>query len=125
MIMEKKVLVLDSDEKQCRQFCDILETGQYPAVPVQSLSATQRCLEENDFIIAIIDIDTVSVTNQIIREMTIKHPNIYFLCLSERPFHPELEDAICYHIYACINKPVDSDELFYFLRSIYEEDTGT
>ncbi len=103
----------------------MLETGQYPAVAVQTLAETKRCLEENDIIIAIIDIDTISVTNQIIREMTIKHPGIYFLCLSERPFHPELEDAICYHIYACINKPVDSDELFYFLRSIYEEETGT
>ena len=123
--MEKKILVLDSDEEQCRQFCTMLETGQYPAVAAQTLTETQRCLEENGFIIAIIDIDTVSVTNQIIREMTIKHPGIYFLCLSERPFHPELEDAICYHIYACLNKPVDSDELFYFLRSIYEEETGS
>jgi len=123
--MEKKVLVLDSDEKQCRQFCAMLETGQYFAVSAQSLPETVRCLDENGFIIVIIDIDTVSVTNQIIREMTIKHPDIYFLCLSERPFHPELENAICYHIYACINKPVDSDELFYFLRSIYEEETGT
>ncbi len=123
MIMEKKILVLDSDEEQCRQFCAMLETGQYPAVAVQNLTETERCLEENDFIIAIIDIDTVSVTNQIIREMTIKHPGIYFLCLSKRPFHPELEDAICYHIYACLNRPVDSDELFYFLRSIYEEET--
>jgi len=123
--MGKKILVLDSDEAQCRQICDKLEEGQYPAVSVQTLTETERCLEENGFIIIIIDIDTVSVTNQIMREMTIKHPGIYLLCLSERPFHPELEDAICSHIYACINKPVDSDELFYFLRSIYEEETGT
>ena len=47
----------------------------------------------------------------------------YFFCLSKHPFHPELQDAICYHIYACLNRPVDPDELFYFLRSINENET--
>jgi hypothetical protein len=68
------------------------------------------------------DIDSVPVDNRTIRELTIKHPETYFLCTSKDRFHPDLKDAICYHIYACLNKPVDPDELFYWLRSIDEDD---
>jgi hypothetical protein len=42
--------------------------------------------------------------------------------MSKNPFHPELKDAICYHIYACINRPIDPDELFYWLKSIDDDD---
>jgi hypothetical protein len=73
----------------------------------------------------LMDIDSVPVNNRTIRELTIKHPGTYFLCTSKDRFHPELKDAICYHIYACLNKPVDPDELFYWLKSIYEEDADS
>ena len=43
--------------------------------------------------------------------------------LSFDKFHPELKDAICYHIYACLNKPIDPDELLYWLKCIQEDDT--
>jgi hypothetical protein len=42
--------------------------------------------------------------------------------MSSDRFHPELKDAICYHIYACLTKPLDYDELLYWLRCI--EDNG-
>jgi len=32
------------------------------------------------------------------------------------------KDAICYHIYSCINKSVDPDELFYWLKCIYQDE---
>jgi len=73
----------------------------------------------------ILDIDSFPMTNSEIRELTINFPRVCFLCLSEDRFHPELKDAICYHIYACMAKPVDPDEMIYLLRCIREDETGS
>ena len=123
--MKNCIIVLDADKKQCQQLCDLLETRQLRVKSINSFSYLEECLDKGDCISVLLDIDTISVDNRIIRDITIKFPDVYFFCLSERPFHPELHDAICYHIYACINKPVDPDELFYWLRSINENDSDS
>jgi len=121
--MVKQILVLDKNQEQCRDLCELLGESHYPATPLHSIRNLQDYLEEKKYLAVIVDIDTVPIDNRTIRDLTLKFPGVYFFCLSEQPFHPELKDAICYHIYACLNKPVDQDELFYFLRSIYENET--
>ena len=122
--MDKKIVILDGDKRQCLELCAMLEEQNYRAVPSHSLPILEEYLQRYACLAVILDIDTVSVDNRIIRKLTMGHPGVYFLCLSEQPFHPELKDAICYHLYACLNKPVDPDELFYWLRSIYENDAN-
>ena len=46
------------------------------------------------------------------------------IALSERQFHPELEEAIRDHISVCLATPVESDELFYWLKSVFENNVG-
>ena len=118
--MGNKVVVVDADKKQCRHLCSILEKKSYQTFPLYSLSNLEKKIQGGDLKTVIIDIDTILIDNRSIRDMTLKNPGIHFLCLSKNRFHPELKEAICYHIYACINKPVDLDELLYWLRSIFE-----
>jgi DNA-binding NtrC family response regulator len=123
--MQKRILVADAVRKQCRQFCTLLEKGGYPATPMHSILNLEKRLAGGEYLAVILDIDTVPVDNRTIRELTIKYPGVNFFALSAHRFHPELKDAICYHIYACINKPVDPDELFYWLRCIYQDELDT
>ena len=123
--MQKSILVVNKYKKQCRELCEMLEKERYSVSALHSIQNLEKHLEEKKFQAVIIDIDAVPVDNRTIRKLTLHFPEVYFFCLSEQPFHPELKDAICYHIYACLNKPVDEDELFYFLRSIYENETDT
>ena len=123
--MEKRIVLLDADTAQCKQLCALLEKERYSVSTLHSLQNLETHLEEKKFQAVIIDIDVVPIDNRTIRKLTLLFPEVYFFCLSEQPFHPELKDAICYHIYACLNKPVDEDELFYFLRSIYENETDS
>ena len=116
---------MDADEKEGRKLCAALEHKHYSTISTSSLADLEICLEKEACIAAILDIDTVPVDNRTVRELTVKNPGTYFFCLSEHRFHPELKDAICYHIYACLNKPVDPDELFYWLRSIHEEEANS
>ena len=121
--MKKRIAVLDADQKECRRLCNLLEKNQYPTIPLHSIQYLEASINQINCLAVILDIDTISIDNRTVRELTIKFPGVYFFCLSKHPFHPELHDAICYHIYACLNRPVDPDELFYWLRSIEENET--
>lgn len=120
--MVKTVLVVDADQKQCGHLCELLGENDYQSIPLHSFPALESALPETPARIILLDIDTIEVDNRIIRDVVLNYPGVYFLCLSRDSFHPELQDAICYHIYACVNKPVDPDELFFWLRSIYEDE---
>ena len=121
--MQKSILVIDANEKQCRELCDLLENGYFTATPLHSIHNLEKSIEDTGCQAIFWDIDTVTADNRTLRDLTVKFPGVYFFCLSSHPFHPELQDAICYHIYACINRPIDPDELFYWLRSIEENET--
>lgn len=120
--MKKKILVLDADVTSCQELVQLLAGQQYPTTSIQDLSDLEKKLEKGSYLAVILDIDSVPVDNRVIRKLTLKYPTINFLCISKDRFHPELKDAICYHIYACLTKPVDADEIFYLLRSIYEDE---
>jgi DNA-binding NtrC family response regulator len=122
-LMEKTILVLNADEKECDELCALLNEQQYRATPTYSLPEMVTFIQDIDCMVVIMDIDTVPIDNRTIRDLTLKYPGVYLLCLSSDRFHPHLKEALCYHIYACINKPVDSDELFYWLRSIYKNES--
>ena len=119
----KEIIVLDNQPEQCRGFCELLSQEHYQAIPMPALEGLEAKLAEKQVRAVFIDIDTVPVDNRTVRQLTLKFPAVYFFCLSEQPFHPELKDAICYHIYACLRKPVDPDELFYLLKSTGEDMT--
>ena len=123
--MQKRILVVDAVKKQCRQLCTLLEKRGYPATPIHSILNLEKRLAEGEYLAVILDIDTVPVDNHTIRELTIKYPAVNFFALSAFRFHPELKDAICYHIYACINKPVEPEELFYWLKCICEDELAS
>ena len=120
--MEKGIIVLDGTKESSDELCSILESRHYPNFAIQSLSHLEGLIQSEDYIAVIIDIDSVPVDNRTIRYLAQTYPGIRFLCTSKDRFHPELKDAICYHIDACLNKPVDPDELLYWIKSIFEEE---
>jgi len=120
--MKKKIVVLDSNQKSSGELSDIINSKNYPFTQAPALSALEDILKSDQYVVVVLDIDSVPIDNRTIRELAIKFPGVRFLCTSKDRFHPELKDAICYHIYACLNKPVDPDELLFWIKSIYEEE---
>jgi hypothetical protein len=68
--------------------------------------------------IFILDLDTLPVNNRLFRTLRRTNPAVCIIGLSSRPFHPELEEAMSQHIYACLSKPLDEEELFYWVKSL-------
>ena len=67
-----------------------------------------------------VDLDTLPVDNNFFRSLKKQNPDLYIMCLSSRTHHPALQEAMGSHIYASLAKPLNVEELFYWLKIIAE-----
>lgn len=114
----KTVILISRKSDELHEIRQTLEENRYAAHVVENIASLDKALAEMSADCVILDLDALDIDNPTIRKLTIQYPRIYFLCMSKNRFHPELKDAICYHIYACLTKPLDHDELLYWLRCI-------
>lgn len=120
--MKTAILVVDANEDEGKALCALLERKHYSAVAFQSLTNLEKHVQETRCRVILIDLDTLPVDNRLFRVIRKKNPTVHIMGLSNRSFHPELQEAMSTHIYANLSKPVDSDELIYWLRSIRENE---
>jgi len=120
--MEKTIILISTNVKELNRTIAFLAKNNYRSHSLDSIELLHASLSRIEGNCVILDLDAVRIDNRTIRELTLQYPHVYFLCMSSDRFHPELKDAICYHIYACLTKPLDYDELLYWLRCI--EDNG-
>jgi DNA-binding NtrC family response regulator len=123
--VENNVIIVGNNHEEWLSIRDHLIPQGYAIHLSSSLDEMEHRLGEIACLAAIIDIDSIEVDNHTIRRLTISYPGTSLLCVSLDKFHPELKDAICYHIYACLNKPVDLEELLYWLQCIRDDDIGS
>lgn len=117
--MKHEVAVLVTHQEfQFRTLGSILSQGPYAPYELGSLDDVPRYMQGRESGVLIVDLDTERVSNAALRELKKKHP-ITIIALSREQFHPDLEESLRHHIYACLGKPVDSDELLYLLRSVF------
>ncbi|HSL60814.1 MAG TPA: response regulator [Desulfotignum sp.] len=114
----RTVILISRPSDELHGIRQTLEQNRYAVHVVENIESLNQVLADVSADCVILDLDALDVDNPTIRKLTIQFPQIYFLCMSKNRFHPELKDAICYHIYACLTKPLDHDELRYWLRCI-------
>ena len=117
--MKKEVVVLDADTTQSQDLCTVLKDNTYTTVPMNSLANIDRYIAETDCRAIVLNLDTISVTNKTLRELKRKMPSINIIALSKRQFHPELEEALREYISVCLTYPVDTDDLVYWLKTVF------
>jgi DNA-binding NtrC family response regulator len=126
MVMGKKyvetlIVIVGKTDDKYRSLIHLIQEEGYKGITIESIQALKSYLSKEKCMAVLIDIDTVPIKNRKVRELTVQFSQIPFMCMSEDKYHPELKETICYHIYACINKSIDPDELFYLLRSIRDD----
>ena len=119
--MQKAILLMDADPLGSADLLALLSGHDYATQRVGSLADLRHKLAEEEFMAVLMEIDSVAVDNRAIRELAAGFPAIPFLCISRDRVHPELKDAISNHVYACLTKPVDQDELSYWMKCIKED----
>ena len=111
---------MDPDDEQCRSLCSLLADHEYAAIPLESFASMEPYMREIDCRAFILNLDNVAVTNKFFRDLKRKKPMLNIIVLSKRQFHPELEEAFREYIYVCLAVPMDSEELVYWLKTIFE-----
>ncbi len=123
--MKEPIIVVDGDKRSCRSMCKLLEAHQYCGIPCHAWANVQDLIEQHFCRAVILDLDTVPVDNRSFRDLKKANPGLSVLAVSGRLFHPELKEAITSYIYACLCKPVDPDELVYWVKSIFCDATNS
>lgn len=116
--MHQTIAVVDASPEEGRALCTVLESHHYSAMPLDSLDELARAVQENTCHAVILDLDSLPVDNRFVRKICKEKPELCVIGVSSRTFHPELEESMRTHISACLSKPVDEDELLYWLKSI-------
>ena len=117
---EKEVIVLDADTTQSQNLVAFLKDNAYTATPMNSLANMDQYMAETDCRAVVLNLDNISVTNKTLRDLKRKKPLINIIAHSKRQFHPELEEALREYISVCLAEPVDTEELGYWLKSVFE-----
>lgn len=121
MSLEKPgVVVIDADQQQSRNLCTLLQHQGYRVIPLDSPDDLEGQLQTDPEVVVLLSLDTVAVDSQFLRTLKKKHPNLHLLGLSGLSYHPGLEEVIGTYLYACLRKPLDLEELHFWLKSIAE-----
>jgi DNA-binding NtrC family response regulator len=68
--------------------------------------------------IVIVDLELTKLSKALCDAWRRSNRHIQLIGLSQRTFHPGLEEIIDHYLFACIKKPVDADELAFVLKSV-------
>lgn len=120
-----KIIVLDTDQKQIKNLRSLLADHAYESKHMNSIKDIEKYLGISDCRVIILNLDNLTVNNRILKNLKRKKPSVKIIALSQRQFHPELEESLRDYIFACLSKPVDPDELIYWLKSIFENNECT
>lgn len=116
--MEKKIVVIDADDKQCLEVCAMLEELNCRATPICRFKDLQIFLESGDCRLIFVDLETLTGDKSLFRRLEKIKPSVYIMGLSSRPFHPGLKEFMSRRMYACLSKPVDQEELSFWIKSL-------
>lgn len=116
--MKQEVAVLVSQESHNQAILSILGQGPYAPFALGSMADIPRYMQGRESGVLLVDLDTEQVTNAALRALKKKHA-LTIIALSDAHLHPELEESLRHHIYTCLKKPADPEELLYVLRSVF------
>lgn len=97
----ESVLALGYGAQRFGTWGDLLKSLQYSKTPV-----------------LLLDLDTAGLGWTELRQLRKLNTPVYLLTFSQNPFHPEIKENSWTDIFASLAKPVDPDELGFWLRSI-------
>lgn len=115
-----RAAVVDGDIQYSQEVCALLEQVSIPATPFYALAGLAEFLRTEQTGVLIVDLDTMPVDNNFFRKIKKQNPGLHILCLSSSKHHPGLKEAMGSYIYASLAKPLNSEELFYWLKTISE-----
>ena len=116
----ERVIIMTGDVEGAMDVTAFLrETGR-DVVHADAWEKIGTALGGSGFSFVLLDLDTLPVSNVVIRAFKRKFPQIPMLAMSWQNFHPDLKESLSTSVNACLSKPVDPDELEFWLENLHE-----
>ena len=117
----KSVTVLSSNREESQDLCRLLDNYDFKPWKVFSIAELDKALKESNAHVLVMDIDAISLTKSFINQLKVDFPKLKVLSLSKNRFHPDLKEIIPRYVHACLSKPIDAEELIFWLQSIEKD----
>lgn len=118
--MDIPIAVVDTNQEEGINLCKEIARFGYRAIAFNSVAGLEEYLNKSPCRIVLIDVDSVHIGDHSFRELRSKITGLHILVISQRQYHPDLENSMRFHIQGCLRKPVDREELGFFLKTIIE-----
>jgi DNA-binding NtrC family response regulator len=119
--MKEPIVVLASDIELVEILRTALAAGPYRIMECESCANLSGLISDSGSSVLILDLDSVTVDNRFLRHLKADNPGLFILTISGQKLHPELRESISSYIHACLSKPLDAEELKFWLRSIIHD----
>lgn len=116
--MNLLVILVGTAREHPFELATTLAANDIQVLRCRSILDVEKLSGEDDPGVVILALDDPHVNNRVLRDLKRRHPALQIIGISSRPFHPELKEAIANYMYACLSKPLDTDELIYLVKSI-------
>lgn len=116
----RRVLFVTANPAEGTRLASLLAKSGYLSETLGELESLEPHLAQGAWLAVILDLDSLAVDNQTMRRLTLGFPEISFFCSSRTNYHPELQEAISGYFFACLPRPVNPEELTYWLRCAAE-----
>lgn len=116
--MNELIALVERNSKDWIDVESVLGALNYQIRFAQTLEEIEKLVEKTDCLAVILDLDIVEISNRFFRAMKKRDPDLTILTASSRPFHPELKEAMTHHICACFRKPIETEEIEFWLKTV-------
>ena len=118
--MGSKLVFVGSEIYLSDEIKSILDEGGYEIESSESIEDATQKLDRTWSSVLLIDLDGKEITNRQIRDFRRRYKGVQIVAFSSRTYHPELKESLREDVCACLGKPLNSEELIYWLNSITE-----
>jgi DNA-binding NtrC family response regulator len=121
--MKESTIIVVGDAAYLQEVRTALPEGSR-IVESEFCSGLPNLISDNAARVVILDLDSVPVDNKLLKELKAMNPDLSILTVSGKKHHPELRESISSYILACLSKPIDAEELRFWLKSIAHDKLG-
>ena len=118
--MRQEVIILNPDFSESQHTIQLLKSNGYYSNAVDNFEAFLKALGNPECIAGLIDIDCFKINNNQVQEIAEQHPNTVLFFTSTERIHPDLKESIAQFVFACMTKPLNPNELVFWLRSLMD-----
>ncbi len=110
------VLVLDGDREHAESVRALVRSQGHQVRILASWSALDLAAGKAE--VLLVDLDTVETDDRRLGELARRGSGPVVMTMSASPHHPHLGQSMQKHVFAALAKPLDPEELNFWLRSI-------